>query len=643
MQITLSRFISLIFLITLLICISFYSLADVHETKKMGTNLSEIEGVSEIEENIIPPALDLKDEQALQAKEKIPNNIDDYFNKIKDELKIANDKLEPVAYDYLIEQIQVLPQIKAILDKSKLPGADEPDANLDKDIEPFFKQIKLQIESAETSLGDEFEFLRFKITQDIKKEASILDIVSESTSDPVTADPAIEDSVIEDPIIEDSIIEDSIIEDSIIEDSVIEDSITTTSKIVYYFFACVLIILAVIISLLIYQLRNKRAIPEPVYDHDDENEYKPIKVAKKNKESNYVTLEDDIKINKKIDKSFRPHDYGEIPLLQKISNKSKTSLTIYTEKIVNKGEDAKPLLTQLDDNDYMISVFDGLGGAGGSNITSSKDVVNTHAYFGSRILRDCFVQLSNAKNKKVITDKELLKQYIIDFMNDDLVNFSQKDVKMLSKKPTKLPTTFVASLINQSKADLKLDVLWAGDSRCFSMMPGQSITTLTKDDTKDSDDDPLNLKMDSPMINYVNAEGNFYINQNKIKLTGKNILIVATDGCFGYFPSPIHFEYSLLKSLSESTSIEAWQKKISQDIKNITKDDATMSLIAFGWDNFLEIKDDFEKDYINLKNNFIEPFEAEEKRINDLKQNLVDSEKKLKEVISKKTEEFLKK
>ena len=627
MQITLSRFISLIILSTLLLCISFYSLADVHETKKKGTNLSEIEGVSEIEENIIPPALDLKDEQALQAKEKIPNNIDDYFNKIKDELKIANDKLEPVAYDYLIEQIQVLPQIKAILDKSKLPGADEPDANLDKDIEPFFKQIKLQIESAETSLGDEFEFLRLKITQDIKKEASILDIVSESTSDPVTADPIIEDPAIEDPVT---------------EDPVTGDSITTTSKIVYYFFACVLIILAVIISLLIYQLRNKRAIPEPVYDHDDENEYKPIKVAKKNKESNYVTLEDDIKINKKIDKSFRPHDYGEIPLLQKISNKSKTSLTIYTEKIVNKGEDAKPLLTQLDDNDYMISVFDGLGGAGGSNITSSKDVVNTHAYFGSRILRDCFVQLSNAKNKKVITDKELLKQYIIDFMNDDLVNFSQKDVKMLSKKPTKLPTTFVASVINQSKADLKLDVLWAGDSRCFSMMPGQSITTLTKDDTKDSDDDPLNLKMDSPMINYVNAEGNFYINQNKIKLTGKNILIVATDGCFGYFPSPIHFEYSLLKSLSESTSIEAWQKMISQDIKNVTKDDATMSLIAFGWDNFLEIKDDFEKDYINLKNNFIEPFEAEEKRINDLKQNLVDSEKKLKEVISKKTEEFLK-
>ena len=103
-----------------------------------------------------------------------------------------------------------------------------------------------------------------------------------------------------------------------------------------------------------------------------------------------------------------------------------------------------------------------------------------------------------------------------------------------------------------------------------------------------------------PPINYVNAEGNFYINQNKIKLTGKNILIVATDGCFGYFPSPIHFEYSLLKSLSESTSIEAWQKMISQDIKNVTKDDATMSLIAFGWDNFLEIKG---KSYIHaLKN-----------------------------------------
>ena len=45
-----------------------------------------------------------------------------------------------------------------------------------------------------------------------------------------------------------------------------------------------------------------------------------------------------------------------------------------------------------------------------------------------------------------------------------------------------------------------------------------------------------------------------------------------------------------------------WQKKISQDIEDVTKDDAKMSLIAFGWDNFLEIKDDFENDYINLIN-----------------------------------------
>ena len=80
---------------------------------------------------------------------------------------------------------------------------------------------------------------------------------------------------------------------------------------------------------------------------------------------------------------------------------------------------------------------------------------------------------------------------------------------------------------------------------------------------------------------YVNAEGNFYINQNKVKLTGKNILIVATDGCFGYFPSPVHFEYSLLKTLSESTSIDTWQKKLTQDIVYITKDDATMSLPSF--------------------------------------------------------------
>lgn len=643
MQIFFSKCISIFFLIVVLAIINFHAFAD-----RGNTGANENNPISN-GENILPPPIDTPTDTSTESNfeneskdldenntdqntstEKNPfENIENYFDKINIQLIDAKNKLDSNTYEYLIEQIRI--HIKADLDLKKIPGGDIGDASLASESDQFLKLIKTAIDDAESSLdADSFQELKLKIINQIDT-SRVNEIVSEEL---ITAEPApeLKPSV---PLTEDEVTKDLPSEEQLPYES--------SNNLIYIFFAVVFTLLAIIISILLFQLRNKKNITVSYEDYKNDIQYRPIKVTQKNKVSDKAIDDKSTASAKNIEKSFRPHNYGEIPLLKKITDKNKTSLTIYTEKNANKGEDANPVLSQINENDFMIAVFDGLGGAGGSNITSPKGEINTHAYYGSRILRDCIVQLSNAQNKEVITDKDQLKKYVINFINDDLINFRQKDVAMLSKKPTKLPTTFALTFINQFREELKLDIMWAGDSRCFAMSPGQSLTTLTKDDTKDSESDSLNLKVDSPMINYVNAEGNFYINQNKVKLTGKNILIVATDGCFGYFPSPVHFEYSLLKTLSESTSIDTWQKKLTQDIVCITKDDATMSLLAFGWDNFLEIKDDFESDFISLKDNFIKPFETEEKRIEDLKQNLQDSENKLKEVIKQKTEEFLKK
>ena len=644
MQIFFSKCISIFFLIVVLAIINFHAFAD-----RGNTGANENNPISN-GENILPPPIDtptdtptdtstepnfeneskdLDENNTDQNTSTEKNPIENYFDKINIQLIDAKNKLESNTYEYLIEQIRI--HIKADLDLKKIPGGDIGDASLASESDQFLKLIKTAIDDAESSLdADSFQELKLKIINQIDT-SRVNEIVSEEL---ITAEPApeLKPSV---PLTEDEVTKDLPSEEQLPYES--------SNNLIYIFFAVVFTLLAIIISILLFQLRNKKNITVSYEDYKNDIQYRPIKVTQKNKVFDKAIDDKSTASAKNIEKSFRPHNYGEIPLLKKITDKNKTSLTIYTEKNANKGEDANPVLSQINENDFMIAVFDGLGGAGGSNITSPKGEINTHAYYGSRILRDCIVQLSNAQNKEVITDKDQLKKYVISFINDDLTNFRQKDVAMLSKKPTKLPTTFALTFINQFREELKLDIMWAGDSRCFAMSPGQSLTTLTKDDTKDSESDSLNLKVDSPMINYVNAEGNFYINQNKIKLTGKNILIVATDGCFGYFPSPVHFEYSLLKTLSESTSIDTWQKKLTQDIVYITKDDATMSLLAFGWDNFLEIKDDFESDFISLKDNFIKPFETEEKRIEDLKQNLQDSENKLKEVIKQKTEEFLKK
>jgi hypothetical protein len=69
-----------------------------------------------------------------------------------------------------------------------------------------------------------------------------------------------------------------------------------------------------------------------------------------------------------------------------------------------------------------------------------------------------------------------------------------------------------------------------------------------------------------------------------VELEAPFLLLCATDGCFGYLPSPMHFERLLLEALRTARSVEGWSEAVQRSIVEITGDDASMAVLGVGAD-----------------------------------------------------------
>jgi hypothetical protein len=124
-------------------------------------------------------------------------------------------------------------------------------------------------------------------------------------------------------------------------------------------------------------------------------------------------------------------------------------------------------------------------------------------------------------------------------------------------------------------------VLWAGDSRVYAFTP-QGMHQLSIDDLRDPGDAMENLRHDSVISNAISADTEFHINHRRVALEAPFFLVCATDGCFGYLPTPMHFEELVLSTLASATSEEDWSARLQARISAVTGDDASMATIAVG-------------------------------------------------------------
>lgn len=261
------------------------------------------------------------------------------------------------------------------------------------------------------------------------------------------------------------------------------------------------------------------------------------------------------------------------------------------EKKVEHGEDAPPLLIAKG-NSYAVGVFDGMGGAGAKICDmSSVGAGYTQAYISSRIVcssMDTFLHNHLPTDDVTV---EAMKEVIKRKLHEEKETFEPKAISSLrSKLVREYPTTMAIVTLQEYDKLCKIDCFWAGDSHCY-LWTKKGFFQISRDDLEDDNDPMENLHNDSPISNCICADRDFTIHHNSIELEKEPIIILcATDGCFGYYQTPMHFEYVLKSCLQEAKNEKEWEQKINDEVLKVTGDDCSLSLIARGYSSFDELK-----------------------------------------------------
>lgn len=287
----------------------------------------------------------------------------------------------------------------------------------------------------------------------------------------------------------------------------------------------------------------------------------------------------------------------------------------YYEQQFEKGEDAFPTLMTFDNQLTWLGVYDGLGGSGSKLYTiiekNQATKIQTGAYLASRKIKEaveCFLKIHQN-----IFNTEDFCIYLKEILQVFLAQFKENSSTIKSKLLKSLPTTLcLVSWKNINEQTIALQTFNAGDSRVYVFTP-QKCQILTKDDLEDNLDALENLRLEGNISNCISADSNFFITQKNYTIEKPALILVATDGVFHYFETPMHFEYFFLQTLINTQSDEkSWESILLTTLIQYSSDDISFAISAVGFKDFFHLQNSFYSRYQFLYENFIEPLEKKQ-------------------------------
>jgi len=258
-------------------------------------------------------------------------------------------------------------------------------------------------------------------------------------------------------------------------------------------------------------------------------------------------------------------------------------------KIPDQGEDSDPIVRDGPDLG-LVGVFDGMGGAGGT-VYETPSGPRTGAYIASRVARDVVERrmldlLEPDWNLNGEAAAEDLQRSVRQALEERLAELKAPPSRLRSKLLRALPTTMAVIALQRTargESTWAGHVFWAGDSRAY-VVTASGVAQLSTDDLRDPGDALANLRRDSVVSNAMSADTDFHVSYRRVELQAPFLLVCATDGCFGYVPTPMHFEHLLLRNLVGARSTQAWSASLQAAISEITGDDAAMATMGVGTD-----------------------------------------------------------
>jgi serine/threonine protein phosphatase PrpC len=303
------------------------------------------------------------------------------------------------------------------------------------------------------------------------------------------------------------------------------------------------------------------------------------------------------------------------------------SFKFCTAKVAGEGEDADPIL-RVGPDLGLLGVFDGMGGAGG-RVYDTPDGRHSGAYIASRFARNVVERLMLELIKPEwnldgpATAAEL-HRLLASSLAARLAELKAPETTLRSKLVKALPTTMTLAVLQRTDPAAGIyacHLFQAGDSRAYVAEPDGGLRQLTTDQLRSGGDAMRNLTDDSVMSNCISADTEFYIDHHQVQLQAPFLLLCATDGCFAYVRSPMHFEHLLLSTLHRSRDVPAWQQALEAEVTAITGDDAAIALLGLGadLDGFKQLFTDRTDE---LGRRFIDPLDELDGQVHQAEQQL---------------------
>ena len=269
-------------------------------------------------------------------------------------------------------------------------------------------------------------------------------------------------------------------------------------------------------------------------------------------------------------------------------------MTIAQEVKPNHGEDS--WCRGFSPDAGLLAVFDGCGGLGAQrhpkyDLRAQNTCPNeTEAFVASRLCAGAFYdafQTLNAQEDELSAKK--FSALAADYCARVLTACRpDSGTKIMGSMVKTLPTTVAAALVIPSGKEYLVGAIWAGDSRVY-LLDAQGLAQLTVDDATVTD--PMdNLYEDGILRNVLTADQFPRLNCRCVRVKGPFLVFSATDGCFGYFSTPMEFEGVILAALHEANNTVEWERAIQEHIAQVAGDDFTFNLAAYGFGSFPALK-----------------------------------------------------
>ncbi len=251
----------------------------------------------------------------------------------------------------------------------------------------------------------------------------------------------------------------------------------------------------------------------------------------------------------------------------------------------------------------LVAVFDGCGGLGAQR--HAEYAGETEAFMASRLCAGAFFDAFQSAGPTGEAFCEKAARYC------DLVLTTYRpegNAQVLGTMVKTLPTTAAAALAVRGERGYAVQPIWAGDSRVYLLTP-EGLAQLSEDDATISD--PMaNLYEDGVLRNVLSAGKVPQLHRREVNVSGPFLVFSATDGCFGYFSTPMEFEGALLESLERASGAAQWENELEGQIAPVAGDDFTLTLAAYGFGSFAALKRALAPRLELLRQDYLTPLRA---------------------------------